>query len=229
MSTTFPCPKPGCTYLFDTRQLPPAAMVTCPLCKTRFPYRAGQVLAQNTAPPAGQVLAQNTAPPEPVTSEPIATINYRPHQASNNVPKMILIFVGIFAALLVTLLTIYKMVNRNPLDATTQVTGLRKDDTYNFSFNNPGKDWQTDSDVRAQMDINIFSLKHSGPDGWVTLAAKDFKDHNPRPAEEEYEMTYRLKKFFKNVEFEQKTDSGRLSEAGRRDITSIPGMLAAYK
>src|SRR5262245_39475072 len=40
MPTLFPCPNPACTYQFDAEQLPAAAMVTCPICRTRFPYRA---------------------------------------------------------------------------------------------------------------------------------------------------------------------------------------------
>src|SRR3990167_3433911 len=40
MPNFFPCPNPACTYQFDADQLPAAAMVTCPICRTRFPYRA---------------------------------------------------------------------------------------------------------------------------------------------------------------------------------------------
>ena len=40
MANLFPCPNSACTYQFDADQLPAAAMVTCPICRTRFPYRA---------------------------------------------------------------------------------------------------------------------------------------------------------------------------------------------
>ncbi|MCX7665071.1 MAG: zinc-ribbon domain-containing protein [Gemmataceae bacterium] len=85
MSSIFPCPNTGCTYQFNADQLPPAAMVTCPFCRTKFPYRRGigVVMAQPVAvpPPASSTQASHLPPsaagefdfgnfnqPEPTTS-----------------------------------------------------------------------------------------------------------------------------------------------------------------
>ncbi len=59
----FPCPNTGCNYQFNGDQLPPAAMVTCPLCRTKFPYRKGigVVTAQPVAAPPPEATVTHTA------------------------------------------------------------------------------------------------------------------------------------------------------------------------
>jgi len=57
MANFFPCPNPACTYQFDADQLPAAAMVTCPICRTRFPYRAAA-----PAPAPSAALMRSRAP-----------------------------------------------------------------------------------------------------------------------------------------------------------------------
>src|SRR5687768_12879712 len=52
MPTYFPCPNAQCTYQLDADILPPAALVTCPLCRTRFPYRPNRPVHAQTAPAA---------------------------------------------------------------------------------------------------------------------------------------------------------------------------------
>src|SRR5947209_14717661 len=73
MATPFPCPNPACTYRFDPAQLPPAAMVTCLLCHTRFPYRAAAPAAAPPPPPAPAPAAPypqpyGYAPPPPASA-----------------------------------------------------------------------------------------------------------------------------------------------------------------
>ena len=145
-STTFPCPNPACGYVFDTVQLPAAAMVTCPLCRTRFPYRAGQILGASPGAPAAAVpdmadaFAAAAPPSVPGTAPALISAGayVRPPQ-SGGAAKMVLIFVGVTAALAIGMITIYTMVNRNPLDATSRGSGgAQKDDAYNFAYVPPG-------------------------------------------------------------------------------------------
>lgn len=77
MSTFFSCPNPACSYQFDASQLPPAAIVTCPLCGMRFTYQAQpQFQAQTPVPPQSMPPAPQvaqSAPPMQPAANPWAT------------------------------------------------------------------------------------------------------------------------------------------------------------
>src|SRR5262245_53598788 len=76
MPSYFPCPNTQCSYQFDADILPPAAMVTCPLCRTKFPYRANQPI------PAGAGPGDPGPEPVRVGGPRLVTVHGMPNQGS---------------------------------------------------------------------------------------------------------------------------------------------------
>ena len=72
MPTYFPCPNAQCSYQFDADILPPAAMVTCPLCRTRFPYRANRPVPTAAGPAGETVEDRPSGPPQKTRSAVLA-------------------------------------------------------------------------------------------------------------------------------------------------------------
>src|SRR5262245_7264067 len=57
MSTRLPCPNPACSHVFATDQVHGAAALVCPVCGTRFQFRA--------TPPTAKPGAAAPAAPRP--------------------------------------------------------------------------------------------------------------------------------------------------------------------
>src|SRR5262249_15735642 len=167
MPTLFPCPNTQCNYQFDAEVLPPAAMVTCPLCRTRFPYRA-----QRTVP-------ASTGPAPATTDEPrspTARVVYL-----RDVPKgggivMTLALVGGFTAVLIGLPPIATARGRTPVDPSRDSV----DERFNLKLEAFPPGWAGDATHADKLLANVVVRKRSNPDGWVALAAQDFTDREPR-------------------------------------------------
>ena len=96
MPNYFPCPNNQCNYQFDADILPPAAMVTCPLCRTRFPYRANRTAPPATAPAPASPPASELRPP------PLKLVNIREMPKDGGVLTTVL-WVGGFCVVLALL------------------------------------------------------------------------------------------------------------------------------
>jgi len=166
MPNTFPCPNAQCTYQFDADILPAAAMVTCPLCRTRFPYRANR---------------PSPAAPEPVTD---------PRQIGQrlvhlrNVPRTsgiltTLLWVGGFTIVLAGVVAAVLLRGGHSSDTSPDVTS----DRYNLRVEPFPPGWQDDRGVRRPVDANILGRKRGNPDGWVAVAARDWGERQPRTRE----------------------------------------------
>lgn len=186
MPSYFPCPNAQCSYQFDADILPPAAMVTCPLCRTRFPYRASRPVP-TPAGPGGEPAEERPAGPR--------VVHLRDAPKSNVWTTVIA--VGAFCVVLsVVLIGLIFQRGRPNVDATGDVT----DDRLNLKVQPFPAGWEEDGAVRKPMDANVLGRKRSNPDGYVAVVARDWVDVQPRAGELEELMRARLRQGVATVE-----------------------------
>ena len=187
MPTYFPCPNAQCSYQFDADILPPAAMVTCPLCRTRFPYRAGR---PSPAP--------NEAPPPDDDARPAGprVVNFREVPKSN--VWVTVIAVGAFCLVLVAVLVGLNMRGQPRRDAT----GVATDERLNLKVEPFPPGWEEDAAVRKPVDANVLGRKRADADGSVAVAAKDWGDVQPRTSELDEMMRTRLRQGIATLELQ---------------------------
>lgn len=188
MPNYFPCPNSQCNYQFDADILPAAAMVTCPLCRTKFPYRANRPVPT----PAGAGDAPLDAPPPPNQR----VVNLREAPQSSVLPTIL--WVGGFCIVLALLIIGLTMRGRTLTDPTPEAI----DSKFNIKVEPFPQPW--DSDVNAQKPVNgnILGRKRSGPEAWAAVAAQDWVDRQPRQGELDELMRGRLKAGFATLEIE---------------------------
>jgi hypothetical protein len=192
MPNLFPCPNTQCAYQFDADILPAAAMVTCPLCRTKFPYRASRPLPGATSA-AGEGAPQNDAIP---SGPRMVTLRQGPN------PGSVWITVGWvagFTAVLLGLLTAaYVWNNKKPLGSGGG-SDPYKTEQLNFVLDPFGPEWKEDPDVRKGLDVSVYARKKVNADAWAALYAKDYGNTNPRRGELRDRLIGSLKGFFTNV------------------------------
>jgi hypothetical protein len=76
----------------------------------------------------------------------------------------------------------------------------------NCQFTLPGKSWKEDPAARLFGVASVVALRRTEPNGWLNIAARDYKTRAPRDAELVDEAIERLGGFFKNVGWSQKSD-----------------------
>ena len=229
MANFFPCPNPACTYQFDASQLPEAAMVTCPICRTRFPYRDSANKAP-TRPPARRqqaeanpfdedndatsLEAEDTAPPprsrEKSSSRPKGgKSEERPNRLRNqNYPSKggrgstALMLVGISVVLLGILATIFFSMRGNRWFGDDEVGKDYVDQNFNFRFLRFETRWIEDQDLRKKLGMNAFIMRSKEPQSWIGVRAKTFDSgaRNPSPNELNIELEQILKNNFTSVQ-----------------------------
>lgn len=187
MPNLFPCPNSQCNYQFDADLLPPAAMVTCPLCRTRFPYRA----ARPAAAPGDE------APPGP------RVVNLRNQPKQGNI-WVTIAWVAVFCLFLVGVMTAMYIWSRPrvPRPKTEY-----SEERLNFKLDVFPSSWEEDMRTREGLELNVFVRRRTNPDGWTGMLAEDFKDRNPRAGELRDRMLNRLKSYGRNMNFVELTDT----------------------
>jgi len=189
MPSYFPCPNTQCTYQFDADILPPSAMVTCPLCRTRFPYRAQQPIP--SAMPAGNDPVADQRPSSP------RVLNIREVPKGGSIFITILWVVGfcvVLGGIVAMLASRGRVKTNNPTDAADQ--------TFNIKVEPFPLPWESDVGAQKPVDGNVLGRKRTGPDAWIAVAARDWKDREPRASELEEMMRTRLKDAFASLEVE---------------------------
>jgi hypothetical protein len=227
MPTYFTCPNAQCSYQFDADILPPAAMVTCPLCRTRFPYRANRPVSAAagpapSAPPEGG--ADGAAPAGP------RLVNLRGMPKSSPWPSIIA--VGFFALFIIGLLVV---VTNKDSPLNTRNTDGSTDERLNLKVEPFPPGWEEDSDVRDPVEANVIGRKRKDPEGYVAVVAKDWGDREPRTGELEELMRARLRAGFKTLEaqpVEGESWAGRPAQAlkftGVREDEHVRGEAYAF-
>ncbi|HKB03807.1 MAG TPA: hypothetical protein VKD90_16400 [Gemmataceae bacterium] len=183
MPTYFPCPNTQCSYQFDADILPAAAMVTCPLCRTKFPYRANRPVPAPAARPAP---ADDFRPPGP------RLVHLR------DVPRggglvVTLLSVGGFVIVLSAVLAAVFL--RGQPSHHPDPVAARTDEKFNLSVDPFPPAWGNDPSPPTSVDANVLVRKRSDPEGWVAVAAKDWADRQPRAGEVDELMRGRLRAF----------------------------------
>jgi hypothetical protein len=211
MPNLFPCPNPACTYQFDAEQLPAAAMVTCPICRTRFPYRAAPVAP---APMPAPVDSPSTYPDDyefgSRSAEP--TPSARPNRlvTLRNVPKSsrsntALLALGGAVVVATILLCVYLAIknyrpgdDKKPEEIHTypEAEGNFKFKTYDTAV------WNEDGPLKASFKAVGFVIRRKDPDAWVVVHYHDFKNRNPRPEEMRNELYDMLRRTMREVQKE---------------------------
>jgi hypothetical protein len=182
MPSFFPCPNAQCSYQFDADQLPAAAMVTCPLCHNRFPYRAGRPISTDEPRPAGPRMVK-----------------------LRNVPQgggvlTTVLWVGGFLIVLAGVLAAITLRGLNTSSDSSAKEAL--DEKFNLKVEPFPTGWANDPNPPASVDRNILLRKRSNPDGWVAVAARDWGDRQPRAGELDEYFRGRLRIAFRTLETE---------------------------
>lgn len=186
MPSYFPCPNPQCSYQFDADILPPAAMVTCPLCRTRFPYRASRPAPATT--PADGTPASGTPAAGTAAAGP-RLVQLRQAPKSAVLPTVL--WVGGFSLVLGLLVVGLIMRGRGTTDNGSDA----KDERFNVKVEPFPSAWEADAAAQKPVNGNILGRKRAGPDAWIAVAAQDFGKRMPRPAEMRELMEGRLRGF----------------------------------
>lgn len=204
MPNYFPCPNSACTYQFDAEQLPAAAMVTCPLCRTRFPYRAAASRTQSAASKTDGNPFTDEAPRESASQSErpnrLVTPRYIPTDSRS---KTALMLVGFTVIVAVVLAIIFFMMKKNPFTAAAGSSDLYVDQNFNFRFMKFDKTWPEDAGLRGKLGTNAFLQKRSNPDAWIGLRAIKLGDNgkrNARPDEMSKELLNLLRRNFTGLE-----------------------------
>ena len=200
MANLFPCPNSQCNYQFDADMLPPAAMVTCPLCRTRFPYRAAKPV---TAPAAEG--GEDAVPPGPR----VVNLRNQPKYGGIWVTMLWIAGFGLFLAGLMTAMYLWSR-PRVPRGGTEV-----SEERLNFKMDPLPSGWEEDMKSREGLALNVFVRKRTSPDGWIGMFAEDFKDRNPRAGELRDRMLSRLKTYGRNMNFVELAESKWMGQPGQ--------------
>lgn len=209
MPNLFPCPNPACTYQFDAEQLPAAAMVTCPICRTRFPYRAAPIAPapMPTAIESPSMYPDDTEVgsrlPEPTPSarpNRLVTLRNVPKSSRSNTALMALGGAVVVATILLCVVLAIK--NYRPGDGKKP----EKFNTYkdgNFIFGNFDPEvWNEDGPLKATFKAVGFVIRRKDPDAWIVVHYRDYRNRNPRPEESRNELYDMLRRTMREVQKE---------------------------
>lgn len=198
MPSYFPCPNAQCTYQFDAEILPPAAMVTCPLCRTKFPYRANQPapVEANTASSPGGAAGGPQAPAGP------RVVNLQGGPSYGGKLQLVLWVAGSLAVLGVIVMVLLKWTSKPPIGSGGYGGDGQVDSTFNLRVETFPSGWDDDATTRETMQANVIGRKRTGPDAWLALVAKDYGKRNPRAADLNELMDYRLRQAVSVPEFQ---------------------------
>ena len=194
MPTNFPCPNAQCTYQFDADILPAAAMVTCPLCRTRFPYRANRPVQT----------ADDTPPVDERRPYGPRVVHVRDMPKGNSILRTTLAVVA-FTIVLVAIL--YAITMRGQ-PAKVDNSGVVNIEPFNLKLEPFPGGWAENLEARKPFGVNILGRKRNNPEGYVAIASRDWVDRSPRLAELEAEMQRPLREalvtpFFQPIEGEK--------------------------
>lgn len=177
MPSYFPCPNTQCTYQFDADILPPSAMVTCPLCRTRFPYRANQ--------PVQSLSPDREAPAADLRPSGPRVVNIRDVPKGGGILVTILWVAG-FCVVLGGVVAMLVMRGTKKIDSPTDAA----DRTFNIKVEPLPLPWESDVGAQKPVDGNVLGRKRTNPEAWIAVAARDWKDREPRRSELEEMMRF---------------------------------------
>jgi hypothetical protein len=210
MANYFPCPNPACTYQFDAEQLPSAAMVTCPICRTRFPYRAAQapqpapiktaVEPAPTYPDESGFGSQERHPASAPRPNRLVTLRNVPKSSRSNTALMALGGAVVVATILVCFVLAIKYY-RPGSDKKPEEIHTYPEAEGNFKFRTFDKEvWREENTLKHAMKAVGFVMRRNDPDAWVVVHYHDFKTRNPRPEEMRNELFGMLKRSMQSPE-----------------------------
>lgn len=95
--------------------------------------------------------------------------------------------------------------------------GRHVSDKFNYSYDFPPLPWKMDGETKIAIGSNLFVIRRTGPDAWMTLMAKEYPT-TPRDGQMFDEFYRRMEKYFTDLEYEQHPD-GQL--AGQRAMRFV--------
>jgi hypothetical protein len=189
MADRFPCPNSACKYQFDRGQLPAAAMVTCPLCRIKFPYRDGKILQQT--PVAAEEQATS---PEVDFGAPIIRTVAPPKSGGLTSVVVVLVFLlfvggGAFG--------VWTAMNKKVESRKTQFV-----ESVNLNFQFPPVGWEQDERIKDRMKLGLAVYHRTEPEGSFGVHVEDFKTREAVLGELKERMVRTVKGYFAGVEIE---------------------------
>jgi hypothetical protein len=166
-------------------------MVTCPLCRTKFPYRANQPI------PAGAGPGDPGPEPARVGGPRLVTVHGMPKQASI---WTTILWVAGFSAVLAAVVIMLVMHGRPQGGPPPEAT----DPKFNISVEPFPTAWDSNSDAQKPVNANILGRKRTSPDAWIAVVAQIWEDRQPRIGEVNDLMLTHIKResSFSNVDLE---------------------------
>src|SRR5438445_3326802 len=237
-----PCPNPTCTYIFPSAAVVGAASLTCPRCGGVFRFR-------HSPPDAGKAPAR-PAPGDGPSRSPLfseSSDDVSAHDSGPGLPEDLLSLPGPrrrmpqrsrrgawLAALIVLVLCsavglaiwLYRSKwsiavsyfgSGDPADTSK----THESTQFNYRFTLPAELWRTDDETRIAVKANLLAMRRSDPDGWLALAAQDYKRRTPGDSEVIEEAVRRLRNHFKqSLEYES---------AGNDELADRPAQRIVFQ
>jgi hypothetical protein len=218
MSQGFPCPNPVCPHTFPP-EAAAAGAVVCPRCGGQFCFRAPPAVpfatpvddevpvaeavavpmaAAATLPPAPRV---PSTPPDPGALTPGPLVAVRPRTPRGGLRDWVvpIAAVGLFAAVLAA--GAYLVGTRLQEPGGPADPDVQRVADLNYSFRRLGPPWERASALQSSLPCDV-AYRRAGPPVWVAVAARDFKTRNPSDRLLLEEALTRLRRQFKNVEYQ---------------------------
>jgi hypothetical protein len=193
MPSFFPCPNRACGYQFDADQLPAAAMVTCPLCRTRFPYRA----AAPTRAAESQDFSSPSAAPEPAARERPNRLVTSHYNAKSSKSQSVMMIAG-FTLVAITVIAVIMISSRKSWFKKEEQGETYTDGNFNFNFKRFETSWREDTGLRGDT-FNGFLQKSADQEAWIGLRCVYLGGGNgirgPADGELESQLNLVLRKF----------------------------------
>jgi hypothetical protein len=198
MTRQLPCPNPSCPQVFDPEAVAGAASLVCPLCGTRFQFRA-----QSRAAPATPAVVEPA--PSDLAFPPAPNVVRLPSRrrkvtaSGRGTLVWVVVACAAFVGLLAVILIWY---HSSTDDSDSDETNLMPAQS-NCRFKMPSGPWKPDDESRVGLRVN-FALRRTKPSNCLALYYRDFKTRLPGDAEMVEEARRCLGTYFKPLEWEQK-------------------------
>ncbi len=224
MAVGFVCPNPTCTYVFPATSLVGVETLTCPACGKVFQFRSSPAEPNRRSPPAAAPRLP-AAPASAVAKSEPASVALTGCPPASTQRKRFRRDWGNFVVLFVALLGL----GVGAVAAWKWLPGLMHEDKgatgawvefpqFNCRFLKPGLPWdKEDGKIKRGLEA-VLVMHRTGPQAWLALLAKDYKDHTPRDSTVRDEATRCLGGYFHkdSLEWEQAEDSELAGQRAQR-------------
>jgi len=211
-------------------------MVTCPLCRTRFPYRASARASSASTTAVDDDNPFGGGEPSAAPKQPTNRLVNPRYVPKSNKTQTIMMIVGFAAVSITVLVILLSSLKNNPFGSNREASETFTSDEYNYKFRKfDPKAWQDDKKLQTRMKISGFTWRRSSPDAWFGLHAKDYVKADPPPNEMRTQMMEMIRRGLTTVDSTEpikQTIGGKEAEGvrfqGEYDNSPVTGEAFAF-